>query len=104
MTASRPSWTAWAISAASRRRDSAVSNKVPPSLMSAFTKSSCQTRRFLAAEHQIHVLDGLAGGALHQIVDGADDNRPSGGRVELESDVAKVGAVHGAHIRQTPER
>ena len=59
-----------------------------------------QARRFLAAEHQIHVLDGLAGGALHQIVDGADDDGTAGGGVELESDVAEVGAIDGGQVGQ----
>src|SRR5580704_7482893 len=104
MTAWRPSRIARAISSASRPRDSGASNSVPPSLMSAFTRTSQQARRFLAAEHQIHVLDGLARGALHQIVDGADDDRSSGGRVELESDIAEVGPVDGTDIWQASER
>ncbi len=46
----------------------------------------------------------MAGGAFHQIIDGADNDRAAGSRVELESNVAEVGAVHGAHIRQAAKR
>jgi hypothetical protein len=66
--------------------------------MSTFTRASQQARRFVAAEDQIHVLDGLAGGSLHQIVDGADDDGAPGGSVELEPDIAKIGAVHNGEI------
>src|SRR5580698_531697 len=99
-----PSFTAAEISAASRWRDSASSSNVPPSLIRIFTLSSYQAGRFLAAQHQVHVLDGLSGGALHQIVDSADDNGAAGGGIELESDIAEVGAIHARQIGQAAGR
>lgn len=45
-------------------------------------------------------MDGLAGGALYQIVDGADDDGAAGGSVELEADVAKIGPIDGGQVGQ----
>jgi hypothetical protein len=68
------------------------------------TISLYEARRFLAPEDQVHVLDRLAGGSFHQIVDGADDDGTPGGRVELESDIAEVGAIDGREVRQAAGR
>ena len=46
-------------------------------------------------------MDGLAGGALHQVVDGAHDDGAACGGVEHESDVAEVGAMDAGEIWQT---
>ncbi len=67
------------ISAASRKRDSRESSKVPPSFTRIFTEP-CDLGE---AEQQIHVLNGLTGGAFHQIVDHADHHGPAGEGIEL---------------------
>ncbi len=46
---------------------------------------------FLEAIHEIHILDRLAGGALEQVIEAADEDQPLAIGCEMEADVAKIG-------------
>src|SRR4029077_1372336 len=56
------------------------------------------------ARHQVHVLHGLAGGALDQIVDGRDQDRPARDAVGEDADHAVIGAPHMAGRRHLAVR
>jgi hypothetical protein len=51
---------------------------------------------FIQAEHQVHVLHGLAGGAFHEVVDGGEDDDLFAARGE--TDVAEVGRLHPVDV------
>ena len=53
-----------------------------------------QAGGFRIAEHQVHVLHGLAGRPHHQVVERRTDNRPSRNSVGYDSDECHVGAAH----------
>ena len=51
------------------------------------------------ARHQVEVLERLAGGALAEVVDGAE-GRAAAARVGDGADLGVVGSLHGAHARR----
>ena len=51
------------------------------------------------AEHDVHVLHGLPGGALHEVVDHADDDDAPGALVHVGVDAAVVGPGHVLELR-----
>src|SRR5690349_5531534 len=51
-----------------------------------------QARRFFKAAHQVHALHRAARSALHQVVDGADDDDAARARVDLEAHIGVVRA------------
>ncbi len=51
-----------------------------------------QPRRFVPAEHEVHTLDGGAGGAFHEVVDGADGDDAAGRFVEFKTHIGVVAA------------
>lgn len=53
-------------------------------------KASC----FWNMEHQVTVLNRLAGRTLHQIIDRSGDNEPVGPFINGKTNIAKVGASH----------
>ena len=54
--------------------------------------------------HQVHVLDRLAGGALHQIVERRDHDGAARNAVVGHADEGHVGAAHMARLRRLAER
>src|SRR2546423_8553473 len=56
------------------------------------------------AEHQVHVLHRLAGGALHQVVERGADDGARGDAVARDPDEGHVGAAHMAGLRRRPQR
>jgi hypothetical protein len=57
-----------------------------------------QTGFFLQTAHEIHVLDGLTGSPLDQVVDRRDDDDPPGSLVYGDSDIAVVRTDNGGEI------
>lgn len=54
------------------------------------------------ADHQVHVLHGLAGGPFHQIVDGRQQDQPAGAGVQGPTDVAEIGSLDKSVSGQRP--
>jgi hypothetical protein len=52
------------------------------------------------AQHHVHVLHGLSRSALHQVVDGADDDDLAGALVDGHVDAAVVGAGDVLELRR----
>ena len=50
------------------------------------------------SENEVHILDRLSGGALHEVVDRADHHGAPRRGIELHADVAEVGALDGAQV------
>ena len=46
-------------------------------------------------QRQIHILDGLAGGTLDQVIDGANYHGAARSRVEIHADIAKIRTLDG---------
>ena len=51
-----------------------------------------EAEAFGEAEGEVHALHGRAGGALGEVVDGADGDQPAGGLVDGHLEVHGVGA------------
>src|SRR5690242_2708322 len=51
-------------------------------------------------ERDVHVLDGLAGRSLDEVVNGRHEHDPLRAGVDLEADVAEVGTADVADLRQ----
>ncbi len=54
---------------------------------------------FLPALEGVQALDGLAAGALHEIVDGAHDDEAAGATVETPREVEAVGVGDMLRVR-----
>src|ERR1700761_6873071 len=54
----------------------------------------------MEAGHEVHVLDGLRGGAFEQVVEARDDDESAGVAIEMEAEVAEAGAHDGLNLRQ----
>src|SRR5207249_7393562 len=54
---------------------------------------SQQTRSFVNAEHHIQVLDGLAGGALDEVIDHRHEHTPAS-RIDPPAHIAEIGVRH----------
>ena len=54
-------------------------------------RRSSKASGLFKAENDIHILNGLARGSLHHIVDGAADYEPAGAPVEMQRHMAVVG-------------
>ena len=52
-----------------------------------------QPRRLVPAEHEVHTLDGGAGGPFHEVVDGADGDDAAGAFVQFKADIGVVTAA-----------
>ncbi len=55
---------------------------------------------FIESQHEIHVLNGLPGSALYQIVDRRNQNKTVPGNIQLKADITKIGAADIAGVRQ----
>ena len=74
-----------------RARQSSGRSRAARRRASAASSASQQPRALVEPEHDVQVLHRLAGRALHQVVDGTDDEHAPVGLVDLPADVAEVG-------------
>ena len=58
-----------------------------------------QPVRLIKSHHKIHVLDSLAGSTLYKIIDCRDKNQTVVAIIQLEPNVAVVGATHVQRVR-----
>jgi hypothetical protein len=59
-------------------------------------------RVLFEAAHEIHILDGLAGSALGQVVNRRHDDGPPGPVVDADPDIAVIRPLHGGYVREDP--
>ena len=97
-------------------RSSGFSRAAPPSLTTNFMVTPEVQRftrgregrkqsvigglRFVPAGHEVHVLDGLRGGAFEQVVEAGDDDEALAVGRELEAEVAEDGADDVLDLRE----
>src|SRR5580692_12946258 len=86
-------------------RSAGFSRPAPPSLTTNFIRgpplrTSFEAFGFAKAEHEVHILHGLRGRALEQIIKTTDDDGALAIRGQLKTDIAIVGANRILNLRQ----
>src|SRR5690349_17956951 len=62
-----------------------------------------QSGGLVESEHEVHALHGGAGGALDEVVDGAEGDGAVGAFLDLEADVGVVAAGHEFRVGEAVE-
>ena len=57
-------------------------------------RSRQESGSFIQAEHDIHVLDGLAGSTFNQVIDCGNNDEAIGAFIQPETDITIVGPFH----------